>query len=212
MHTMLSVTFPEIVRVLEDLSSSVAPSEGHGYLCGVLCTRAHYPLERWLEELIPEEEERVRADRQALDLLFTDTRQALHSGSMSFMLLLPDDDAPLRSRVSALSQWCQGFLYGFGIGQPTGFTALPADVSELLRDLTQIGRAIVELEEGSEEEESAYAEIVEYVRMGVQLIYDEVDTVREGQAAISRDNARSDVDDVQEEGEGDDGLEPPQIH
>ena len=204
---MLSVTFSEIVRALEDLSSSVAAPEGHGYLCGVLCTRAHYPPECWLEEMVPEEEKRVRADRQALDLLFTDTRQALHSGSMNFELLLPDDDAPLPSRVSALSQWCQGFLYGFGTGQPAGLEALPADVSELLRDLTQIGRAIVEMEEGNEEEESAYAEIVEYVRMGVQLIYDEVDTMRVTQSAMPRSDDRND-DDIQ----GDAGLDPPQIH
>jgi len=205
---MLPVTFPEIVRALEDLSSSVAASEGHGYLCGVLCTRAHYPLESWLEEMVPEEEKRARADRQTLDLLFTDTWQALHSGLMTFELLLPDDDAPLPSRVSALSQWCQGFLYGFGTGQPAGLKALPADVSELLRDLTQIGRAILELEEGDEEEESAYAEIVEYVRVGVQLIYDEVNAMREAQSAKPRSDDRNDDDDIQ----GDAGLDPPQIH
>ncbi|AMN46658.1 hypothetical protein ACG33_06110 [Steroidobacter denitrificans] len=207
---MLSVTFPEIVRALEELSCSLAPSEGHGYLCGVLCTRAHYPLECWLEEMIPEHEERVQADRQALDLLFTDTRQTLHSGSMSFDLLLPDDDAPLHTRVAALSQWCQGFLYGFGTGQPVGLEAVSADVSELLRDLTQIGRAILELEEGNEEEESAYAEIVEYVRVGVQLIYDEIDVVRET-PAMARNEARND-DDIREHGERDAGLDPSQIH
>jgi uncharacterized protein YgfB (UPF0149 family) len=209
---MLPVTFPEIVRALEDLSSSVAASEGHGYLCGVLCTRTHYPLESWLEEMVPAAEERVRADRQPLDLLFTDTREALHSGLMTFQLLLPDDDAPLGSRVSALSQWCQGFLYGFGTGQPAGLEALPADVSELLRDLTQIGRAIVELEEGNEEEESAYAEIVEYVRMGVQLIYDEVDAMRVTQSAVPRNDARNDDNDIQGEAGRDAGFDPSQFH
>ena len=40
----------------------------------------------------------------------------LRGDEMEFELLLPDDDAPLEQRATALSQWCQGFLYGFGTG------------------------------------------------------------------------------------------------
>jgi hypothetical protein len=183
---MLQVTFPEIVRVLEGLRSSVPAAEGHGCLCGALCTSAQYPLERWLEEIVPEEEivseDDERSDdngQGALRLLFADTLRALRGEDMDFELLLPDDDVTLEGRASALSQWCQGFLYGFGTGQPVKMEELPADVSEVLRDLTHIGRASVELGENSEEEEQAYAEVVEYVRVGVQLIHDEFREVRD---------------------------------
>ena len=50
---MLQVTFAEVVRVLEGLGSSVPAAEAHGCLVGALCTTQHYPMERWLEEIIP---------------------------------------------------------------------------------------------------------------------------------------------------------------
>jgi uncharacterized protein YgfB (UPF0149 family) len=144
---------------------------------------------------IPDQERRNDDDaQQALRLLYADTLNALRGEDMEFEVLLPDDDIPLETRAGGLSQWCQGFLYGFGTGQadqqaheqtgqPAGKRAvkhdeLPGSVNEILNDLTHIGRASVELdgdgEGGSESEEEAYAEVVEYVRVGVQLIHDEL--------------------------------------
>lgn len=185
---MLQVTFPEVTRVLEGLHSRVPAAESHGCLCGALCTSAQYPLERWLEEIIPEEEARGdEQSQQALRLLFADTLEALRGDEMDFELLLPDDDAALELRATALSQWCQGFLYGFGTGQPVRIEELDGNVDEVLRDLTHIGRATVELGGEDEDEEAAYAEVVEYVRVGVQLIHDELIDVREAAAEPTRD-------------------------
>lgn len=173
---MLQVTFTEVVRVLEGLGSSVPAAEAHGCLVGALCTTAHYPMERWLEEIIPDEERRNDDDsQQALRLLYADTLNALRGDELDFEVLLPDDDAPLAARAGGLSQWCQGFLYGFGTGERRPEQELPANVDEILNDLTHIGRASVELEgSDSDTEEEAYAEVIEYVRVGVQLIHDEL--------------------------------------
>ena len=174
---MLQVTFAEVVRVLEGLGSSVPAAEAHGCLVGALCMSSHYPMERWLEEIIPDEEQRNDQDsQQALRLLYADTLNALRGEEMDFEALLPDDDIPLTVRAGGLSQWCQGFLYGFGAtGKPMKQEELPVNVNEILNDLTHIGRASVELDgDGGEDEEEAYAEVVEYVRVGVQLIHDEL--------------------------------------
>lgn len=180
---MLQVTFAEVVRVLEDLGSSVPAAEAHGCLVGALCTSHHYPMERWLEEIIPDEEHRLDDDsQQALRLLYSDTLNALRGEEMEFEALLPEDDVPLTARAGGLSQWCQGFLYGFGSTSPINDGKgpkqedLPANVNEILSDLTHIGRASVEIEGDAENEteEEAYAEVVEYVRVGVQLIHDEL--------------------------------------
>src|SRR5262245_36388685 len=137
---MLQVTFPEIARVLEAAGSSVAAAEGHGCLCGALCTSAHYPLARWVEEIVPEDAPaQDEQSMQALQLLFADTTRALRGDEMEFMPLLPDDDVALGDRATALSQWCQGFLYGFGTGGPVKVDDLPANVNEVLRDMTDIG-------------------------------------------------------------------------
>lgn len=177
---MLQVTFAEVARVLEGLGSSVPAAEAHGCLVGALCTSPDYPLERWLEEIIPDADQRNDGDQQqALRLLYADTLNALRGEDMEFEALLPDDDIALATRAGGLSQWCQGFLYGFGTGQAGNPAVkqeeLPGNVNEILNDLTHIGRASVELEgEGNESEEEAYAEVVEYVRVGVQLIHDEL--------------------------------------
>lgn len=180
---MFQVTFPEVARVLQTLQSSVAAAESHGCLCGALCTTQQYPVESWLDELVPEPQPDPADDRAPLRLLFADTMRALRGEEMEFELLLPDDDDPLVERASVLSQWCQGFLYGFGTGQPVPREELTGEVEEVLRDLTHISQASVETGTNAEEEEQAYAEIVEYVRAGVQLIHDELLEVRAAAAA-----------------------------
>lgn len=180
---MLQVTFPEIAHVLGEMQSSVPAAESHGCLCGGLCAAADYSLERWFEEIVPEESPEAAAeDNSPLKLLFEDTVRALRGDEMAFEPLLPDDDVALQDRANALSLWCQGFLYGFGTAEPPQ-EQIPSNVNEVLRDLTHIGRATVELTEVNEEEEQAYAEVIEYVRVGVQLIHDELHSVRTGKGS-----------------------------
>jgi uncharacterized protein YgfB (UPF0149 family) len=60
---------------------------------------------------------------------------------------------------------------------------LPGTVSEVLADLAQISQAGEPGANDAEVEEDAYAELVEYLRAGVQLVYEELDALRAGQAA-----------------------------
>ena len=209
---MLQVTFAEVVRVLEGLGSSVPAAEAHGCLVGALCTSPDYPMERWLEEIIPDAEQRDdEQSQQPLRLLYADTLNALRGEDMEFEALLPDDDISLAARAGGLSQWCQGFLYGFGTGQVGNRAVkqeeLPGNVNEILNDLTHIGRASVELDgDGNESEEEAYAEVVEYVRVGVQLIHDELIPVAAHRIDVGDEAGRLNEDDP------DDGSDPGALH
>jgi uncharacterized protein YgfB (UPF0149 family) len=219
---MLQVTFDEISRVLEGHHSSVPAAEAHGCLCGALCTTAHYPLERWLEEVVPEEDglpdaagsslQGSDADSPAVRLLFSDTLEALRGDQMDFELLLPDDDRPLEQRATALSQWCQGFLYGFGTGAPVKAGQLPPNVDEVLRDLTHIGRATVDTGEQGEAEEEAYTQIVEYVRVGVQLIHDELIELRAAEGGASAADEALPDDDFDDDLHDDAGPDPSRLN
>ena len=60
---------------------------------------------------------------------------------------------------------------------------MPTNIDEVLRDIAQIGRATIEVNEAEEEQEEAYAEVIEYVRVGVQLIHDELHGVRADKSA-----------------------------
>lgn len=193
---MLQVTFPEIARVLQSAGSTVPAAEGHGCLCGALCISADYSLERWFEEIVPAEEGAVAEEiAQPLRLLFADTVAALRGDAMEFEPFLPDDEVPLEQRTAALSQWCQGFLYGFGSVRAVQAEELPSSIDEILRDLANISRAEVDVGEAGEEQEQAYSDVVEYLRAGVQLVHDELIGLRQGEG-LDASPADPDADDI----------------
>ena len=84
--------------------------------------------------------------------------------------LLPGDDAPLAERAKALGQWCQGFLDGFGM--VVGNAPLSAEAMEVLQDLSAIAQVQSGLEE-SEDGESDYMEVMEYLRVAPLLLFAE---------------------------------------
>ena len=74
---------------------------------------------------------------------------------MEFELLLPEDEAPIEERTRALSLWCNGFLYGLGTTGAADPAGLSTDAGEVVRDLTEITRAGVDVADGAEENEAA---------------------------------------------------------
>ena len=73
--------------------------------------------------------------------------------------------------------WCQGFLSGVGLGSAS-VSSMPAAAEEVLQDMAEMARVSEEPQGDPEEEERAYAEIVEYLRAGVWLLVDELGQVR----------------------------------
>jgi len=111
--------------------------------------------------------------RQALHRLYDSTKAAITGPGLGFTPLLPDDETLLAERTAALASWGSGFLYGLGLG---GVSAedLGGDAQEVLKDLSDFSRLEEEVIE-SEENEEAYAELVEYLWVAVMLVYAEVE-------------------------------------
>ncbi len=175
---MLSAEYVDLQRVLAESRALTDAPEAHGTLVGALCAARGYRLADWLGEILPSGD----AHAGALDTLraaFEATRHALHDGQMRFSPALPADDEPLEQRAAALGQWCQGFLYGLGTSAIPDAARLPGDVGEVVRDLTEITHIAVDGRESVEANESAYAELVEFVRMAVQLLFEELASARE---------------------------------
>ena len=83
------------------------------------------------------------------------------------------ETASLDVRAEALGLWCQGFVSGLGTGLG-GQSGLSPEGEEFLRDLTEISRVGFDADSTDEADETAYAEIVEYVRVGVVLMGEEL--------------------------------------
>jgi uncharacterized protein len=170
--------YAQIEQQLQDLHAMTEAAEAHGTLAGSLCAAGGYRIEDWMGEILPDEVA-AQAPVTTLRTLFTATSSALAGQDMEFELLLPEDEEPLQRRTEALSLWCNGFLYGLGTAGHTDPTRLPGDAGEIIRDFNQIIQAGVDESEGDEANESAYAELVEFVRVGVQIIYEQLAVQRE---------------------------------
>lgn len=172
-----ALTFDDLQRVLVQAHALTDAAEAHGTLVGALCT-AEYSLGDWLGQILPDGRAEV-AVAAHLRAIFESTCGSLGEGTLSFAPLLPADDAPISDRTAALGEWCQGFLYGLGSGALPEGSALQGDAAEVVRDFTEITHVDVDPDEDEERNEQAYAELVEFVRVGVQLVYAHLTPLRE---------------------------------
>lgn len=187
-------TLPDIGQV-EDLlfqvDAAMGAVESHGALCGMLCAQGTTEAAQWLVHVLGEQGEdgqpALKNAAARLMQIYQFTVEQINDAEIEFDLYLPDDDDPLDERVEALSSWCQGFIYGLAAGGLKQDTDLPGDTQELLRDIieiSRIGQTSVEVEEEGEEmeeDEIAFMEVVEYVRMGTVLIYEELQPLQASQ-------------------------------
>lgn len=173
---MTSTTLVELAGMLADAGASPSASECHGILCGALCVHDVYSAESWLRDVSPEQTPDAAPGPFAS--LVSETMADLRGDQMRFGLLLPDDSVPIAERAESLGSWCEGFLYGLTTSGNIQQVKLSDDVEEILRDFAEISRAAPDDGDSDEENEAAYAELVEFVRVGAQLVHDELESLR----------------------------------
>jgi uncharacterized protein YgfB (UPF0149 family) len=162
----------------------VALAELHGGVCGALCAGGPDAARRWLVDSLDDVEVGgVPAEiADELEQLVGASSKMLEDEELKFEPLLPGDDAPLAEQVEALAVWCQGFLSGVGGTAPAQVrsSAEGDGLAEILRDFAEISRAGLSEDEaaGHGQPDFALAEIREYVRVSVQLAFEELRNVR----------------------------------
>ncbi|UVE19810.1 YecA family protein [Pseudomonas sp. LS44] len=168
---MQNSPYSAFAALLASSGNPVSPAELHGLLLGRSCAGAGFDIDAWLADAAElfgsDPQDNVR---QALIGLQEMVKGELTGEDMTIILLLPGDDAPLPERATALGQWCQGFLGGFGLTARD--TALSSEAMEVLQDLAAIAQVQSALEE-SEDGESDYMEVMEYLRVAPLLLYTE---------------------------------------
>ena len=191
MHN-LAMSIPHFDDIECQLDAAQALSdlpEAHGTLAGALCGSNHWSAEDWFREVFAEGN--AGAAEQVMGTVYTWTRETLHQGGLEFRLLLPDDDCALADRTRALGEWCQGFLYGLGSNPLPQPEHLSSDAGEVVHDLTAIAQVGVDAEASIEDNEQAYAELVEFVRVGVQLLFEELASYRDMAESSERSHGHS---------------------
>jgi uncharacterized protein YgfB (UPF0149 family) len=162
------VEFDRVDEALDE--AAVQAAEAHGVLAGMLCAAGTAELGEWWSA-IREDESQVEIP-EPVQKLHAETVASLADLTGSFDLMLPADDTSMEERAEALHDWCLGFLYGYGLAGGRDPAKLPADAAEVLRDIHQFAQASFDLGEDAEEDEQAYSDLVEYLRVGVLLVHE----------------------------------------
>lgn len=168
--------YDEIYELCQQTGVEYSASECHGILCALICTQGESALDMWLS-LIEEDAPNALSEadnKRYFENLHHHSSQQLQANDFSFELLLPDDEQALTERAVAMADWCQGFLFGAGIGGIKDNNDLPDDINDLLRDLGNIAQAGYDDDEDENSGESAYMELTEYIKAGVMLTYVEL--------------------------------------
>lgn len=174
-RTMLAdIRFQDFEDVLAAAGSMADAAEAHGSLCGALCSVAPYKMQDWINEILPDGAALTDESAAMIERVFSATAASFGAQGMEFEPLLPDDEQPLNGRADALALWCTGFLYGLGTGQISDLEALNGEVGEIVRDFTEISRATGDDAEADESNEQAYAELVEFIRVAAQVVFEEL--------------------------------------
>jgi len=173
------VGFARLDESLREVHADTGAAEAHGIMCGVLCAGAA-PREDWMRQILHagrRGEWDTGDGRHLLLAVYEETRRQLLSPGFEFHPLWPDDDEPLEERSAALGTWCGGFLSGLGLAGLGNLGELPCDSRDVIADLSKF--STIRGSDGADEsEETAYAELVEYVRVGVMLVREELGAER----------------------------------
>ncbi len=167
---------------LQDAEADYNAAEAQAIACGLLVVNITSDKIAWVQlifgEINAENATQVKAIK-LLGTLFDETKAQLQDSNLGFDLLLPEEDESLYARVTAMQQWCSGFLLGIGMAGIKDHSKLPQDSRELLADFTEIG-TVGEFDlEQMDESEEAFHEISEYIRMGVLLINEEMQPIKQ---------------------------------
>ena len=177
-RALAELTFDMVSEWLDYPSLTFDASEMHGSLCGVIASSYRVKLDDWCDFIFAELTEADVPDqlmRQQIGPFIDDTMESFTDANGVYDPLLPDDDEALSERVAALASWCVGFVYGLGLGGIEEPDKLPGVCGEIAQDLIEISGA--DFEEDSEDQEVAYSELVEFVRVASLLFLEELGQV-----------------------------------
>jgi uncharacterized protein YgfB (UPF0149 family) len=151
-------------------------SECHGISCGLLCRQPMSQADSYLSlleslQMVKEPDHQLA---NQLSELHKATDSQINDEQLRFELWLPGDDELLEDRTEALAQWCTGFLAGLGSGNQQTTDMFSEEVTDALSDIEQIARAEMTSDGESEEEEAALAEIIEYIRVVILMMKEEL--------------------------------------
>jgi len=169
--------FEAVERILRQAHALVGAADSHGLLCGMSCSGLDPSFDMWVAQVLADTQPSPSVRQECslvLASVYQESLRGLYSPDLEFQPLLPGEEAGLGLKAAGLGKWCEGFLYGLGLGGINDAQGLTKDVQEILKDLGEISRIQFEIEGPVEEAEQDYVEVLEFVRAAVLLMSEEL--------------------------------------
>lgn len=112
--------------------------------------------------------------RVLLDGVFELAGRQLADQQFGLGLYLPGDTVTGLDAATALRDWAQGFLYGFGLAGEAAQLRLSPEGREALQDFYEIAQMEVNDDSLDEQQQNAVAEIEEYMRVAAMLLHQDL--------------------------------------
>jgi uncharacterized protein YgfB (UPF0149 family) len=167
----------DLTALALNAARTLSVAELHGAACGLACCGMSEDLVQDLVDLVGAE---AVADAEAVETFVSASIGELMAEDLSFMPLLPDEEAALADRVVALGEWCGSYLAGLAAGltrlDDASLDDLPLEVREIVQDfaaITDIDPDLLAAAPGAgaaNAEEADYAQLQEFVKVGVLLV------------------------------------------
>lgn len=190
MNDVSQITFDDLDDLLAEQECETAASELQGIICGMFAGGLKNDQKSWKQPLIAHLNQGKlfpQSMMQVLDDYVSFLGEQLEQDIFSLDILLPPEQTSIEERLEKISEWTQGFLFGYGVQMQKQQLTSP-DLAEALEDLMEIAKVDLEVEE-SEEMEQALATVVEHVRVSSQVVYLETRAlVRAAVSELSKQN------------------------
>ena len=180
----VAINHYEVESTLRDSGSTWRASQSHGLLCSRLALMGSDGCDDWLRLILESSDGVGSAASGTLDFLervSSETYRQLSGRQSEFEPLLPDDSESAAIITEALAEWCEGFLHGLvsNVQDEMLKAKLAAEpLSDIIKDMLEMTRAAANEDEDDDEIDEALTELVEYLRVAAQLVYEELAELR----------------------------------
>jgi len=191
----VGIEHDELEAALRRCGSHWNVGQAHGLLCSRLAVLGRSGGFDWLQQVLENTDGDNAACRECatmLDQLLAETHQQLSQRQSEFTPLLPGEEESAAIRAEAMAHWCEGFLHGLvsrAEGDELRARLAAEPLSDIIRDMLEITRATAAHDVADEAEDGAYTELLEYLRVAAQLVYEELAELRGPASGQSAGNA-----------------------
>jgi uncharacterized protein YgfB (UPF0149 family) len=166
-------SYQSVESALKKAGANFNASQVHGLFCGLICATSGEQKENVWKKLLFGKEGKTNG-LETFEHLYEMSYHLLSEFSFEFSLLLPTDSKSISVRTEELGLWCQGFLSGLEKFHTVILARATEDVREALNDIIEIAQVNFDNLTDSDDDENAYFELVEYVRLSVLMIFQDL--------------------------------------